>query len=880
MCIRNLIIAWLLSFMAAVACGQPAVAPAPLVPEPVRSESPGEDALTLLAARRAQEMGFPAAAVELYNRLLAVPAAKGSAAGADRATLTIGLATALLDEGRVEEADQALDSLEGPRGAAWHLRKGLIAAARHQLAASKNERDASRVAELSPADRGWHLYLEGTIATAEGEHDKAQALFNQATEAAVSTQTRARFLLMREEARLRRGQVSEADAAAAKKNMEQFQGRGTGYDYARIYASMLDSLGRKGEAVAVLQQQIVALPAEERAQLDEMRLLLGVIAGAKEGAGRNALEQLLEHGSDRDKQRIALQLLARASTKDPLLGSFRKQLDTLIGATKPHPILEDLLLFRAQAALASRTTEGYAQAESDATLLLQKFPGSPLKAHAYGVLTDSAWEQLRYRTAADNAEKARAELPEGPEHAALGVLIAEARFQARDFRSAADAYAAALRERPVGVSAGELMFQRIESEIEAGVPETAATVLDELSRDPEFDAINRWKAEWNLARGLQSQGKTGEAYARVNRLLGETGASVAALPLDVRARMAWLQARLSLAADKPEDTLKFVDALAGSIAGVSPELKNEITSSSELLRAEANFALGRDADALATLKTLRENFPRSPATVNSYFLEAEHLAKQDKTVEAQQRLTKLADDFPEDPYAPFALFQAALQAERRGEAANLKEANKLIEDMLSLIRKHPSPESEELIFPARLKQGDLLRKLNDFSAAQQTYEELLNKYSQRHDIALAQLALAETLNALSASDPSQAESALVHFEHVLGRVDAPVDARVEAGFNLGYLLARRGEASKAQEVWWRDVVTQFLLDGEAVKQLRDKGRYWMARTLIELGALYEQQEKLEQAKEAWQLILKTKLEYGETLAKARLARFNLGESTP
>ena len=37
---------------------------------------------------------------------------------------------------------------------------------------------------------------------------------------------------------------------------------------------------------------------------------------------------------------------------------------------------------------------------------------------------------------------------------------------------------------------------------------------------------------------------------------------------------------------------------------------------------------------------------------------------------------------------------------------------------------------------------------------------------------------------------------------------------------------------------------------------------------------------LEQAQEAWRLILKAKLGYGETLAKARLARFNLAEATP
>jgi hypothetical protein len=121
---------------------------------------------------------------------------------------------------------------------------------------------------------------------------------------------------------------------------------------------------------------------------------------------------------------------------------------------------------------------------------------------------------------------------------------------------------------------------------------------------------------------------------------------------------------------------------------------------------------------------------------------------------------------------------------------------------------------------------------------------------------------------------------LVLFEHVRDRVDAPLDARVEAGFNIGLLHARRGEQAQAEEVWWRNVVYEFLVKPDESRQLGEKGRYWMTRTLLELGSLYEQQEKLEQAKESWLLILKSKLGYGEGLAKSRLARFNLAEFKP
>lgn len=854
----------LLATAAVLSAQAPLNSPVPLLKVALAS-SPGDNVLTQAAAERAAEMGFPTVAAELYRGLLAAP-------GGDRSRLTLGLATALLDDGRGAEAEVALQGFIGLRGAAWHLRMALAAMAQHKPEAARAELAAIKADDVAAGDRAWYFYLQGLLADAANDVNGAKDFYSQAEGAAGTNLARARFVLAREQARLRLGPVTEAEAETQRKNLEQFQGRKIGYGIARTYAAMLDALGRKGEAVALLQRQLAVMPAEERDELDSTRLVLGLIAGADEGTGRNALNELLRDGADRDKQRIALQLLARAAEREPARTEFRKKLDGLIDLPAPHPILEDLLLFRAELALADKN---YAQAEDDAHALLQKFPGSPLKAHALGVLTGSAWAQLRYRTAADNAFKARAELPAGPEHAQLGVLVAEAWFRARDFRSAADAYAATLREPPAGVSPGNLMFQRVLAEMETGSLDSAQTVLDELAKDPAFDAVNRWQAEWNLARALQTHDQTKEAYDRVNRLLAGPGLLPGQLPAELSARMAWLQARLSLEAGQAEQTLKLVDALPAKLAGLAPDLRSEMESTGALLKGEACFALGREADALELLKKLRADFPRSDAAVYSYFDEAEHYAKQDKTVEAQQLLTKLADEFPDNTYAPYALYQAALQAERRGQDANFAEANRLIED---LVKKYPA---SDLVFYARLKQGDLLRKLNQFPQAQQVYESLVNNFTAHKDVILAQLALAECHNAQSANDPAQAERAVVLFEHLRDRVDAPVDVRVEAGFNLGNLFARRGDAARAEEVWWKDVVHEFLVKDPALAaQLGVKGRYWMARTLLELGALFESQEKLEQAKEAWLLILKARLSPGEELAKARLARFNLPEAKP
>ncbi|MBC7366043.1 MAG: tetratricopeptide repeat protein [Undibacterium sp.] len=837
----------------------------PLVTAAATETSPGAVAVTMTAALRAQEMGFPATAAGLYRGAL-------TQAGADRAAITLGLATALLDEGNAVEAEAVLNAFVGLRGSAWQLRAGLVSVQLRKIDGAKAAVAGVKEGELPTGDRAWWFYLQGLLAGDAGDVKAANKFFEQAQGAAPTELVRTRFRLEEERALLRRsGTGNEAQLAEQRQSMEKYAGQAIGYLAARGYAANLNALGRRAQAIMAIQQQLLGLPRDERQYGDDFRLWLGLIAGAADGAGRTALTDLVGMGRDAVRQRMALRLLAQASEKDPARGQFRAELGRLIGLTPAHPLLEDFYLYRANLRLGDKS---YAAAEDDARTLLEKFPGSPLKAEALEVLTGAAWEQRRFRLAADSATKAVAALSTGSRKAELGVLVAEAWFRAQDYRQAADAYAAVLRDPPTGLPAATLSalrFQRVQAEIEAGAPEAAQTVLDALARDAGFLPEDRWQAEWNVARALQAHGAAGvaAAYARVELVLG--GKADAGLPVDLRARLEWLRARLALEVDPPQParTLGYIDALAKTLAGVSPGLRAEIASSGALLKAQALFKQGSEEAGVAQLQKLRDEFKGSDAAVSSYLEEADHYAKLFNTVRAQQLYTDLADKFPANINAPYALYFAALQAEARGDGdATLREANNLLD---KLVVKYPQ---SDLVFAALLKQGHLLRRLNQFPQAQQAYESLVNTYATSPDVVLAQLALAECHNAQAASDPAHLENALVLLEHLRDRVDAPVDVRTEAGFNLGMVLKQRGELEKAATVWWRDVVSAFLTDAKASAQLGAKGRYWMARTLIEFGALREQQGQLEEAKEAWLLILKTGLP-GEGQAKARLAPFGI-----
>jgi TolA-binding protein len=860
---------------------------APLLRAGEAKPDPGDRIMREEAAKRALEMGFSPAAEALVRELLELP----EATGVLRNRLVLELTAALLDQGRIADADQALSRFSGSRSSDCHLRAGLIAAYRRQGDQARQEAGQVKIDDLPAAERGWFHFLEGMIADQEDDLGRRDQAYEEAVKSAVSDLQRARFELERQRVKLLTGRATEQGAAALRQNMERMQGQKTGHDFARSYAIALNLLGRKSEAVTVLQRQLQALPPEEKQTLDDMRLLLGLIAGPENGVGRNALFGLLDRAVSRESQRAALQLLARASDDGPARAEFRAKLDQLIAAATPHPIKEDLLVFRAQVALKEKN---YSGAEEDARTLLESFPGSQLKAQALGVLTGVAWELRRYRTAADWAARLRAELPPGDARAQLGVLVADAYFRAGDYRNAADAYGSAQREPPAAVSPGVLQFQRVLSEIfdaqalfdsaqfEAAQKRLADAerLLDEAAAAPGGDAVSRWEGEWNLARALQVHGRTAEALQRVTRLVNEPGA--AGRPSELGVRMAWLQARLAFEAGSPADAIRLVDALlarlgSGPGATLPADVRSVVASTSILLKAQALLASDKKRPAAAQegldlLKRLRIDYPDADAAVYSFIAEADYYSARNVIVEAQRLCTNLADAYPRSKYAPFALYEAALNAEQLGQDSSYAEANRLIE---RLVTDYPK---DDLVFYARLKQGDLLRKLNQFALAQKVYEFLTINYSQQkaQDVLLAQLALADCHYAQTATDPSHWDSALAIYERLQDLPTAPTDLRVEAGFMHGNALSKRGNADRAQAAWML-VIHNFLLDPVRAAELGPKGRYWMSRVLLDLGDLYERGAKLDQAREAYELMLTQKLP-GGTLAQRRLARFSRGST--
>jgi cellulose synthase operon protein C len=781
-----------------------------------------------------------------------------------QARLVLGWTVALLQMGRVTEARAALAAYSGPRDAAYEVRVGLAAMAGGDLPGARSALERIELEQLPAGERAWYHYLRGLVADETGEASQASAAYASAMETAASELQRARFFLADLRSQLRHRAPTEAEATALARSVENNQGRATGFTAVKMYVAVLAALGRTNEAVTVLQRQLVTLPAQERAVQDDFRLLLGIIAGAADGVGRNALSNLLATGSSPMKQRAALQLIAQqlpgGATATTVRETWRAELGRLIELDPPHPILAELLLYRAQLALQDNR---HGEAEVDAEALLTRFPGSPLRPQALTVLMQAGWERERFRAVANRATEARGLLPAGEARSRLAVLVAEAFFRAEDYRNAAEAYGASLNEVPPGVPPGRLMFQQVVSLIRAGDLDEAAARLDVLARRPTMDLLNRWQAEYNLAQAFQAAGTPEKAAGRIAALL-TPAAGAEAVPAELLVRLSWLQARLALDMGQAERAIEVSRALSTRLSTIAPDLRSQVASLLALVEAEANIGLGRAEDGLDVLRRLRVEHPGTDAAIWSYIVEADAYSRNNRLVDAQRLLTRLADDFPDSRYAPYALYQAALNAERRGQDNFLEDAIRIIE---RLVRTYPQ---SDLVFYARFKQGDLLRKLNQFGSAVQIYELLTREHPRHRDVLAAELAKADCYAAQAATDVSQLESALSVYERLQIVPTAPVELRIEAGFKRGYALLRRGPVDRAQAAWW-EVVNTFLLGEERRSALGDRGRYWLARTLLELARSFETAGRLEEARNAYRLMAQQELP-GGNLAREALLR--------
>jgi len=812
------------------------------------------------SAERALQAGLPGVAETIFRATLNQAS---DLSPVRMAALKMGLAQALIGQGRYVAARAQLESVPVEFQTGAHPL--YLAVSIYGDGGERIDADAFRAAlkkvsmpKLSANDLPWLALLQGLRAELDDQPDEATAAYARAVELSKQPMQRSHFegLILRQ--KILAAPADEALAAELRAKINKFDGQAAAYPYVREYAVTLYSLGRIGEAVGAIERELENISAGYGAgEREQLRLLKGIILGADSESGRASLKELIRSGQNREAMGIALQLLARTPKQEADLMDFLK---VMLSRTEPHPLRGQMYYLRSQLAmkLAEKDPGMMAIAESDARILLQQFPGLSEITNVYRLLAYAALqrEPKQYRAAADFLIQLRDQSTDAQGLVELNRLIGDCYFLNRDFANAVDFYSAA-RTREIGSNRdGDLFLRLILAQVRAGLIDQALQLIDEADFSGSIALVDRWRAEWNVAQALQASGELGRALKRVRLLLKDSSPDTVPTALDIRLR--WLEAYLSREAQEMNGLAERVAKLLARLNvtpteqgeeedDLTPEVARLLKTEILLLQGSVLVSAGDANAGMAVLTQLRREFADTAAAQRSYLIEAAYHGLVGDFVSAQATLTSLAQTYPESPLAPQALFEAALYCERRG-ADFFPQAVVLHNDLAERYASAP------LFYFARLKQGNLLRSMNDFAGAQIVYENLINGFPAHEMRYVAELSRADCMLALAGNEPSALGDVVVILERLLDLPNLPLDFQAEAAHKWAFALLKSNSTEKAKEVLSLSV-SRFLLDGKQAAELGAAGRYWVARSMLQLGDILEKEDALAEARRVYRKLI-------------------------
>ncbi|MFP4203942.1 MAG: tetratricopeptide repeat protein [Opitutales bacterium] len=822
------------------------------------------------AAEQALQAGLAVLAEDLFREVLGA----SELSDAREANVRVRLASALIAQRDFDVATSVLEAApESRRGSVYYLyRAAAVYGDGWDVDVEELGKSLSLVDpdELTPKDRPWWHLLQGLhqelMSDDEDDDEAVQAAFARARESAVTSAQRRFFdsLVLRE--RMRRSPASEALALDIRERWDRQEGSSAAYSYAREYAIILNNLGRKEEAIAAIDRLLANTQADYgKREPEQLLLLKGMILGVDSGSGRTTLRELIRNGSNREVMGVALQLLARGSStsENTELWEF---LNERIAEEEQHPLLGQFHYLRSQLALARGDTE---IAEEDARRLLEQFPGLGQIRNVYRLLAYAALQRdpPQYRSAADFLIQYREAVGDSMDRMELNRLIGDCYFLNGDYASAVGFYESARHQGVLAIEAkrrGDLFLRLVTAQVRAGEMDAALQLIDDADFGGNIDPQDRWQAEWNVAQALQGNGQPQRALDRVRDLLeGDVGGTVPA-KLDLRLR--WLEARLLVLTGQPETVDEKIDSLLERInempeEALDPEDARLLRTELLLLRGELLIRDGEPDEALEAFELLRSDYEESAAAQRSYLAEAELEAAENRLADAQETLTELAEKYPDSKLAPQALFEAGLYCEQRGPDA-FEEAVRLHNRLAERYPDHP------LVFDAGLKQGDLLRRMNNFASAQTIYENLINRFTDHSRLYVAELSRADCLLALAKEDEAELKDVAAQLERLMDMPDLPVDFQAEAGYKWGFALKERGALEEAQSVFTL-LLGRFLLEDADPSQLGGPGRYWVSRVVFDLGSILEGKGEPAEARRLYENLILYNLP-GKNLARKRM----------
>lgn len=818
------------------------------------------------AAREASANALPGLAIN-YFRLIqeSVPVDKSVRLPFQRDFLR-----ALIAGGQFSEAERIIDDLVSSGSFTNEVQLWQAWIAFQQEDTDRLNRIFNQInrTELPAEIVSWYDLLQGYRYEERGRNEQARQSFERGLAAAPNRRVTAYFeaILLRTEILLgefsgnRRDRIEESLTQNATSRMDSH--------LAREYAIILDKLGQTREALEFLSNQLRLTPFGSQGERESLLLVVAEIAPADSLEAFSAKEEIVLRGNEKRILQTALQNLFGQRINDQSYLELQEFLSKVLSERPDHPLVDEILFFRATAALRDGSIQ---LAEQDARKIIDAFPASPAILDAKKIIAETAWRSQppRYRTAASLYLELRDSMENPEEQTRYSIWAADAFFLASDFDGAADLYSEVLNRQQeyLVVPRAWIIQQLALSEIKRNNAPGAIEALNFATSDGTLQPADRWELEWQLSRLLIRQGMSGNALERLNSLLSEE-LTAETENKDLLARLLWLRAQLALLSGEKDLASEAIALYLEKIQAErftedeSLELvtRRELESRGLLMKGQLQLSLNNLEEATTIFDQLRQNFRDSEAAQLSFLEESRKLSNLGRSVEAQNLLVRLADTSPNSRLAPVALYEAAILAEKRGLSATRREALSLLDRLANDYQGNP------LVFSARLRMGSILRELGEFGSALAIYDNILQMHPNNARLYLARMGRIQSLMALAGNDPVRMEEAIDSLERLSRDDRLPINFLAEANFRLVTALTLSLRKEEALKVSWRSV-NELLLKRSS--DLDESGRFWMARTLFALAEMEESLPFPNGAERAYGYFVEFQLP-GTQLAQSRL----------
>lgn len=762
------------------------------------------------------------------------------------------LVDALIAQGAFEDAKKLFAKIDS-KSPADKIRSALINVGMFNANAAAADLEGISPEKLGSDELPWYFIASGYIDYERGDTRKALENFEKAKKSADFPATIADVEIAETFCKMDGADTGESPETLAKNLGEKvkiYMGTPQGFQLAKQYAAALYKLGKREEAIEQLEAQLEIELASELDK-DEIRIVAAAMTKSPEKQ-LDMLRGILRETASPAVCDFALAMYAKNASASA--ENKRKFLEELLenGSEK---IRDRIYLELAKAAIDLRNG---AEASKFAGKLVDEFPASKYKSDALRILAWTAFASAadklpEYRLAAKHLESL-AELESDPQKAReMKLLAADCFYLNKDYGTAAKLYAE-LMDTMVS-KRGVILNRAIESYLLRGEEKSAVELLDAAYGKSGVGDDALWNAEWKIISRFRANGESAKALARIERAAKSTRSK------QLLVKMQWLLARITEESGDTQKAVERCDKIIAELANPDSADKSTreiVASNAMLMKARCLETLGKTDEAVAVYKSLQEKYPQSDAAKVSYLYNARTEAGRGNFAAAQQLCRALAESDPKGDYAYDAVSDAAQYARKVGLEADYKNALKMLDKLCADFPDSPRN------FYSRLAQAEILRLLNAFPDARKLYEEIINNYQSHPEIHLAWLGLGDCVLA----QPTRALNAVAIFERIYALPESSPATKAEAAFKCAYALERAGRTREANEMRW-GTARQLL----AEKPADAAAKYWVGRSLYALAGNLEAAGEKRDARAAYELIVKYKLP-SQMAAKAKLEKLN------